>query len=272
MIKEHIYFVKGMHCSSCEILVEKKLLEISGIKSVEASTGKGRVVIEYEGEKPSVETLNNIFKKDNYSFFNNEYEFKKYDNNTESYKSTNKTLTAFGVAIFIAIVFLLLDRMGISSFVSITENSSLLAFLGFGLLAGLSSCAALVGGIVLSMSKQWNEIHKNEESTFNKVEPHLLFNTGRILSYVVFGGLLGLLGSRLQLSINVVSFLIVVISLFMVMIGLQMLGVRALQKFQISVPRFITRKISDEKNFNGRYAPFAMGAATFFLPSHHFLF
>ena len=42
-----------MHCASCEILIEKKLLEFENIKSVNASTGKGEVVIEYEGEKPS---------------------------------------------------------------------------------------------------------------------------------------------------------------------------------------------------------------------------
>jgi len=266
MIKEHTYFVRGMHCSSCEILIEKKLLEISRIKSVEASTSKGRVVIEYEGDKPNVEILNNVFKKDNYLFFNNEYEFKVNDKNNIHNKSLNKNLIAFGLALSIVIVFIVLDRMGISNFVSVTESSSLLAFLGFGLLAGVSSCAALVGGIVLSMSKQWNEIYKKEETTFNKIQPHLLFNTGRVLSYIFFGGLLGLLGSRLQLSIGVVSFLIIAISLFMVMVGLQMLGVRALQKFQISTPKFITRKISDEKSFNGKYAPFVMGAATFFLP------
>lgn len=24
--KEHIYYVKGMHCASCEILIEKKII------------------------------------------------------------------------------------------------------------------------------------------------------------------------------------------------------------------------------------------------------
>src|SRR3989338_8108010 len=34
--REHLYFVKGMHCASCEIIIEKKLLAIRGVKSVEA--------------------------------------------------------------------------------------------------------------------------------------------------------------------------------------------------------------------------------------------
>ncbi len=31
-LREKTYFVKGMHCASCEILIEKKLLELKGTK------------------------------------------------------------------------------------------------------------------------------------------------------------------------------------------------------------------------------------------------
>ena len=110
MIKEHTYFVKGMHCASCEILVEKKLLEIKEIKSVEATTSNGKVTIEYEGEKPSIEKLNDIFKKDNYTFFNEPYI------NAKAEKPLNKNLLAFNIAIFIVIAFLFLDKVGISGF------------------------------------------------------------------------------------------------------------------------------------------------------------
>jgi len=47
---------------------------------------------------------------------------------------------------------------------------------------------------------------------------------------------------------------------------LQMLGVAALQRFQLSLPKFITRYVADETNFKGRYMPFLLGALTFFLP------
>jgi len=52
----------------------------------------------------------------------------------------------------------------------------------------------------------------------------------------------------------------------MVALGLQMLGVKYFQKFQITLPRFITRKIADEKNFQGKFMPILFGAFTFFLP------
>src|SRR3989344_5348075 len=51
--KEVTYFVKGMHCASCEVLIENKLLKGRGIKAVEASTARGSVTIEYEEGKPT---------------------------------------------------------------------------------------------------------------------------------------------------------------------------------------------------------------------------
>ena len=186
MVKEHTYFTKGMHCASCEVLIEKKLLEVPGVRSVEASTNNGKVTVEYEGEKPSISILNDIFKKDHYTFFENQYKATEMAAQIHQNKPANATLVAFNIAIFIVIAFLLLDRVGVTGLVNVTSASSLWAFFGFGLLAGLSSCAALIGGIVLSMSKQWQEIYANESSRYKRFQPHLMFNIGRILSYTLF--------------------------------------------------------------------------------------
>lgn len=264
MLKEQTYYVKGMHCASCEILIEKKLLDIEGIKSVDASTGKGQVTFEYEGDKPDINKINSIFKGDNYNFSEKVQNDNKEKEETK--KPANATLVAFNIAIFIIIAFLLLDKAGVSGFLSVSSKSSLIGFFLFGLLAGVSSCAALVGGIVLSMSKQWQEIYADKQTNFQKLQPHILFNSGRILSYAVLGGVLGLIGSRLQISFRFTAFLVVVISFLMIALGLQMLGVKAFRRFQFSVPKFITRYIANENNFKGKYMPFIMGALTFFLP------
>ena len=265
-MNEHTYFVKGMHCAACEILVEKKLLEITGIKSVEVSTANGKAIIEYDNEKPSIETLNTIFKENNYSFFNNAYETKTELQNSTNEKPLSKTLIAFTISLCIVVVFLFLEKLVISGFLNVGSKSSLISFFGLGLLAGLSSCAALVGGIVLSMSKQWQELYVNEQSSYQKFQPHILFNVGRILSYATLGGFLGLIGSRLQISFTLTALLVIVISFLMMALGLQMLGVSAFRRFQFAMPKFITRKIANENNFNGKYMPFVMGALTFFLP------
>jgi len=265
MNKEHIYKVGGMHCASCEILIEKKLLDLPNIKSVDASTAKGEVAIEYEGDRPNPARLNEIFKQENYKFSDSAVP-KVNLKEASGENKANPMLIAFNIAIFIVIAFLILGKLGITNILSLSSTSSLFAFFGFGLLAGVSSCAALVGGIILSMSKQWQNLYAGEQSTVKKLQPHVMFNTGRVVSYFVFGGLLGLIGSKLQISLQFTSLLIIVISLLMIGLGLQMLGVKAFRKFQFSMPKAATRTIADENNFQGKYMPFIMGALTFFLP------
>ena len=264
-MQKHTYKVLGMHCASCEILIEKKLLDLENVKSVDASTKNGEVIINYDNEKPTINELNIIFKEENYKFFDVHNEGKKAEDSERS-RRANPVLVAFNIALFIIIAFLVLDKFGIANFLALNSTSSLLTFFGFGVLAGLSSCAALVGGIVLSMSKQWNSLYAENASTSKKLQPHIMFNTGRFVSYVVLGGVLGLIGSRLQISPQITGYLVVAISILMIALGLQMLGVKAFQKFQISAPKAVTRNIANENNFKGKYMPFIMGALTFFLP------
>ena len=257
--QQHLYFVKGMHCASCEILIEKKLLEIKGIKSVKTKADKGEVLIEYIGKRPRTETLNSIFKKEGYVFFDQPIE-------KDSNFKENSFFKIFIISILLILGFLYLNKLGLAGWINVNSKSSLPAFFALGLVAGLSSCAALVGGLVLSMSKQWLEIYPNNKSILTKLQPHLMFHTGRIISYGVFGGLLGVIGSKLQISLRFTSFLIIIVSIVMVLLALQMLGVKSLGKFQLTLPKFITRYIADETKFKGRYMPFIMGALTFFLP------
>ena len=89
VIKEHIYNVSGMHCASCEILIEKKLLQLPEVKSVEASTNNGQVVIEYDGTRPNPHKLNKIFGEEHYTFFDKskDYNSVKIADNFKNYLS-----------------------------------------------------------------------------------------------------------------------------------------------------------------------------------------
>lgn len=260
-MKKTIFFAKGMHCASCEILIEKKLLELDGIKVVNASVANNSVEIEYDKNKPSVSYLNRLFKKEGYTFSeNNSFSDKKESKNKKG------IIISILTAIIIILIFVFLQRTGLSSLISVNSNSFLPAFIVFGLLAGVSSCAALVGGLVLSMAKQWSEVHKEESRFAKKFEPHVLFNIGRIISFAIFGGLIGGLGGLLNISLSFQSVLILIVSILMIFLGLQMLGVKQLQRFQIASPKFLTRFVSDEKKFKGKFMPLIMGALTFFLP------
>lgn len=258
-IREFTYFVKGMHCASCEVLIEKRLLKFKGVKSVEASTVKEEVLVEFEGQRPTREDLTRAFRDDGYTFFDRPIK----DQNERQEGNLSNTLVTAGIIIFL---FFLLNKMGLSSWVNVSSSSSLPAFFFLGLLAGLSSCAALVGGLVLSMSKQWLSLYHVKDSTTAKLQPHVMFGVGRLISYAFFGAILGGIGSRLQISPSVNALLVLVVSVLMFLLGLQMLGVKSLRKFQITMPKFITRRAADESKFQGKHMPFVLGAATFFLP------
>ncbi|MDP1538987.1 MAG: sulfite exporter TauE/SafE family protein [bacterium] len=257
--KEHTYFVKGMHCASCEVLIEKKLSALKEVKSVEASADKGRVFIVYEGERPSTDRLNKIFREENYLFFDRPMK-------TTEKKEGNDFFIIVGAALFIIIGFFVIKNSGFTSLINVNSTSSLPVFFLLGLLAGVSSCAALIGGLILSMSKQWLGMYSERNSTLEKLQPHFMFNAGRIISYAILGGAIGALGSKLQISLTFTSVLIVAVSVMMVFLALQMLGVKAFRKFQFTIPKFITRCLADETKFQGKHTPFLMGALTFFLP------
>ncbi|MDI6820995.1 MAG: sulfite exporter TauE/SafE family protein [Patescibacteria group bacterium] len=258
-IKEHTYYVRGMHCASCEILIEKKLLELGNIKSVESSTAKGEALVEYDGEKPTPEKLNEIFKKEGYIFSDQPREV------INGFKPKEFFIT-FGIGLLIIIGFIGLNKIGLSELINVSSKSSLPVFFVFGIIAGISSCAALVGGIILSMSKQWGELYSDADSTWKRNQPHLIFNAGRLISYGVLGAVLGAVGSKLNFSLNFGPILVIAVSVMMIFLAFQMFGFKAFRKFQFTMPRFITRFIANESNFKGRYMPFLMGAFTFFLP------
>ncbi|MDP2856013.1 MAG: cation transporter, partial [bacterium] len=222
--REHTYFVKGMHCASCEVLIEKKLSALKEVKSVEASADKGRIFIVYEGERPSADRLNKIFREENYLFFDRPIK-------TTEKKEGRDFFIIAGAALFLIIGFLLIKNSSFAGLINVTSTSSLPMFFLFGLLAGVSSCAALVGGLILSMSKQWLEMYSEKNSTLGKLQPHLMFNIGRIVSYTLLGGVIGALGNKLQISLTFTSVLIVAVSVMMFFLALQMLGVKAFRKF-----------------------------------------
>ncbi|MBI2357050.1 sulfite exporter TauE/SafE family protein [Candidatus Dojkabacteria bacterium] len=277
-IKQCKYYVNGMHCASCEVLIEKKLLKkYDDLEFVDASLAKGELNISYKGSKPTEEELNSIFHETGYMFSQKKY-YKDLTPlisikngflsiNTDKMKTLLRTLFLF---IVFVVLFKTLEKSGLASGISVSSSSSYPAFFLFGIVAGLSSCAALIGGLLLSLSKQWSEVYIYSSSKVQKLIPFTMFNIGRIISFTLLGGLLGLLGGTLGLTIEGSSTFttigVVLVSLIMAILGLQMLGIEWASKFQFKVPKFISRKITSEEDFQGKYMPLVVGALTFFLP------
>lgn len=260
-MKKHLYAVAGMHCASCELLIEKKLSQLPEIDKVEASSSQKQIVISFRGKPPLLEKLNRLLKADGYALS---------ENSEPSNSGQENTLQQLALPLFTAaalfLAFIGLNRFGFAGLVNVTAASSLPAFVLFGLLAGVSTCAALVGGIVLSWSADWQKTAAVGGSLLDKMKPHLFFNLSRLVSYALLGLILGALGSKLGLSLTFNALLVIAVSLLMTANGLKMLGLKAFKNFQIALPKSFSRRFADEADYQGRLMPGIMGALTVFLP------
>ncbi len=104
----------------------------------------------------------------------------------------------------------------------------LVAIFLIGLATGFSHCIGMCGPFVLTYTLKLSENSIVVKPTFwQQFYPHLLYNSGRLLTYVFLGQLFGLLGQTLGTVVAFKSFqggLIIFAGLVMVLMGIQMSG------------------------------------------------
>ncbi len=133
-----------------------------------------------------------------------------------------------------------------------------------GLVASVSSCMAITGGLLLALAAKYNEMAVGGAA--QRFLPHLSFNAGRLVGYAGFGALTGLVGSALMISPEVSAALTIAASVLMLAIGLQMLGLLPPLTHLLRMPRSLQHRVHDLVASKSGVAAFALGAATFFLP------
>jgi sulfite exporter TauE/SafE len=171
---------------------------------------------------------------------------------------------AFLVIIAILLVLGQLDLLPNQFGVSETMSYGLVFVIG--LVASVSSCIAVTGGLLVAVAAKYNEA-STALTPVQRIKPHIYFNAGRILSYTLLGGAIGALGSALTLSPEINGVLTLAASAVMILLGLQMLRLLpALTRFLPTMPKSFSHFIHDlaERDANG--GAFVLGAVTFFLP------
>lgn len=253
--------IKGMHCRSCELLIESKLKQIKGVQSVEVSQKKGRAEIQY-----STKHLNYGAVKD--AVHAAGYEIGREEKPWISHHAQDYIDISMMAAILI-ILYFFLKSTNVLDF-SAAQSSSLAnlsVVLLIGLTAGISTCMALVGGLVLGVSSRFAELHP-QATAVEKFRPHLFFNLGRIVSYFILGGVIGAIGSVFQLSFGFVGFMTIIVGLVMLVLGLQLTELFP-RLNTITMPKTVSKLLHVEQRANEQYSDrnaIVLGALTFFLP------
>lgn len=255
--------IKGMHCRSCELLIEENLRSIKGIERVSVNHNRGQAEIYYQDEQPNDAQIGEAVAKAGYAVGEDEAT-KLFSRDKHDYKD-------LGVALlFLLGLYLVLKGLGLGDMSLNTAAEALTVPLVvlIGLTAGFSTCMALVGGLVLGVSAKYVENHPTA-TTGQKLRPHIFFNVGRLVSFVIFGGLLGLLGSVFQLSSAALGLLTVAVGVVMLIMGLQLVEIFPwAHSLKLTLPKSLAKFFGWQSSVAtySRRGVLALGAVTFFLP------
>ena len=163
-------------------------------------------------------------------------------------------------------LYLFLKKVGFLTYSPELEGpTSLLAVFGIGVVAAFSSCTAIVGGLIAGFAA--SRAKQEEHLSFMKrIVPHVLFNLGRLLGFVVLGAVIGWVGQSLSLSSTANGVFVMGIAIVMIMLGTNLVGVFSRPVFSIRPPKFLANRVHGLTESKNPFIPMLAGAGTFFLP------
>ena len=133
----------------------------------------------------------------------------------------------------------------------------------------MSSVQDMLNGLVLGAATRYAQNHPNATNK-ERFTPHLWFTAGRIVSYTIFGGIIGGIGSFFQFSGFGLGLLTLAVALVMLTLGTQLTGLfPRLEGLKMSLPKGIARLFGINNQKESEYShknSFVLGASTFFLP------
>jgi sulfite exporter TauE/SafE len=161
-----------------------------------------------------------------------------------------------GTLSVLALIFIF-EKINVSSFAGISGDSLLTPFM-VGLIASVSTCLAVVGSLVLSVSATYAKDGAGWR-------PQAFFHAGRLGGFLILGAGLGVLGSAFQIGIYGSQVLSVLASIVMLALGIHLLEVTK-KIGAVTLPTSLSRMTTGFARRAGSLSPVLLGASTFFLP------
>ncbi len=159
---------------------------------------------------------------------------------------------------FIAL-FIFLQKLGIVNLAGSADMTYTTAFV-IGLIASVSTCMAVVGGLVLSMSANYAKEGRG-------VRPQILFHGGRLVAFFLLGGVIGAVGSVFALGSTGTFIITFIVALTLLVLGLNLLDIFPwTKKLLPTLPSSLNKRVKRMKGVNSTFMPFLIGALTFILP------
>lgn len=249
-MKTYTFHVSGTHCASCKIFIEDTLKGQDSIIDTRVDLKKETLEISIDKDiKPEdlAESITSKIKSNGYTV-SVEKMVKQSQNNDVLWK-------AIPIGLSFLALFFLLQKSGILNIGIGGQITPVTSFI-IGLIASVSSCLAIVGGLVLSLSAKISQDNVSDTKTF------ILFHGGRLASFAILGGILGAIGRAIGINFTFTVMLGILASLVMLILGLNLVGIFEKNKIAIPSGIFSFFKGIEHKTFT----PLILGFATFFLP------
>jgi protein-disulfide isomerase/sulfite exporter TauE/SafE/copper chaperone CopZ len=254
--------VGGMHCPNCDVLIERKFKAIPGVLKVRARHSSGKVEIIYYSGELNLPALRQTVEDDGYTVA------LWQDRHTapSPEQSAGRHYLETGAAFLVVVgAYIALQQLGVvPDRLSVPNTISYGLAFAIGVVASLSTCMAVTGGLLVAVAARYNAATP-DLTPMQRFRPHLFFNAGRLASYSTLGAAIGALGSTLTLSPEANGVLVIAASAVMIVLGLQMLRLVP-AGFLPRMPKFFAHRIHSLSERETKGGAFLLGASTFFLP------
>jgi len=262
-LQKRFFRIGGMTCAHCQNTIEKELKSIAGVQDATVNYNTGAAVVTYDAS---------IIGFDKISAAIESLGYQTLEEQGKTALQSTAVLRIVGTLVIILALFILMRTFTTSklaaAFPLAQEGMGYGMLLVIGLLTSVH-CIAMCGGINLSQTLRGN----NEEvvgdvSPSGFLLPSILYNGGRLVSYTAVGVLVGALGSVISLSGRFQGAVQLATGVFMVIMGINMLGLfPALRRFSPHLPKVFAKKIDERKT--GRtlvQGPLVVGFLNGFMP------
>lgn len=237
--------INGMTCTNCENRIERALKNKKGIANVIVSYSKGTALVTYDPDQIDISEIRSTIGGLGYEAANTSLR------EQEGKQSGNTHVV--GIFVILIALYMIINHFGGLQIFNYFPEAQ--AGMGYGMLfvIGLltsTHCIAMCGGINLSQCVPYQS-PKNEKGKISGLTPSILYNSGRVISYTVIGGLVGALGSVVSFSGAGKGIVAGIAGIFMVIMGLNMLNLFPwLRRFNPRMPKIFAVKINEQKKSN----------------------
>jgi sulfite exporter TauE/SafE/copper chaperone CopZ len=258
--------VAGMTCRTCEVRIQRFVGKLPNVQQVRASAVHGRVEIESTASVPAAAIAKAINAAG-------------YEVGRTPWLASDPSvwLTAVAGIALVFVVAVLASVTGLTDLASgagdLAQGGLIVALL-LGLAAGVSTCMALVGGLVLALSASFQArrttIGNPDGGVMSSMRPALVFIAGRIVGYGVLGAALGAVGASVAMPPQVTAVLMIAVAIVMTILGTRLTGLSPrMATWSPTLPMGLGRQLGLGGGAAGGYSDAraaGLGAASFFLP------